>query len=110
MSDKVSEFYEDKKNVDEMKNWNSTLKEWETNNVQCGRIIGVYSDLDITYSSGDKAQSIVIAYELLPIGGELVCDLNETMELRYFSREEKPVLFTQSHEDLWNDFFIQKGE
>jgi len=78
--------------------------------VQCGRIIGVYSDLDITYSSGDKAQSIVIAYELLPIGGELVCDLNETMELRYFSREEKPVLFTQSHEDLWNDIFIQKGE
>ena len=32
MSDKVSEFYEDKKNVDEMQNWNSTLKEWETNN------------------------------------------------------------------------------
>lgn len=31
MSDKVSEFYEDKKNVDEMQNWNSTLKEWETN-------------------------------------------------------------------------------
>ena len=25
MSDKVSEFYEDKKNVDEMQNWNSTL-------------------------------------------------------------------------------------
>ena len=36
MSDKVSEFYEDKKNVDEMQNWNSTLKEWETNNDNLG--------------------------------------------------------------------------
>ena len=73
--------------------------------VRVGRIIGVYSDLDITYTSGDKAQSIVIAYELLPIGGELFCDHEETMELRYFSKEEKPMLFTQSHEDLWNDIF-----
>jgi ubiquinone/menaquinone biosynthesis C-methylase UbiE len=29
MSNVVSQWYEDKKNVDEMRNWNSALKEWE---------------------------------------------------------------------------------
>ena len=29
MSDIVAEWYEDKKNVDEMQGWNSALKEWE---------------------------------------------------------------------------------
>ncbi len=29
MSNVVSQWYEDKKNVDEMQNWNSALKAWE---------------------------------------------------------------------------------
>ena len=73
--------------------------------VEIGRIIGVYTDLDIVYPSGDKAQSIVIAYELIPVGGELFCDQVETKELRYFSRDNKPQLFTKSHDDLWNDIW-----
>ena len=47
----------------------------------------------------------MIAFELKPVGGELRCDFRETMELRYFSKEEKPKLFTKSHEDLWNEIF-----
>lgn len=73
--------------------------------VETGRIIGVYTDLDIVYSSGDKAQSIVIAYELIKTGGEFFCDQIETKELRYFSGDNKPQLFTKSHDDLWNDIF-----
>ncbi len=73
--------------------------------VKVGRIIGVYTDLDITYSSGDQAQSIVIAYELIKVGGELFCDQKETTELRYFSKDNKPQLFTKSHDDLWDDIF-----
>ena len=73
--------------------------------VKVGRIIGVYTDLDIKYSSGDLAQSIVIAYELVPIGGELYCDQIETMELRYFSKNEKPELFTKSHDELWDEIW-----
>ena len=73
--------------------------------VKVGRIIGVYTDLDITYSSGDQAQSIVIAYELIEVGGELFCDQKETTELRYFSKENKPQLFAKSHDDLWDDIF-----
>ena len=73
--------------------------------VEVGRIIGVFTDLDITYASGDQAQSVVIAYELKPVGGELYCDQVETTGLRYYSKDEKPELFTKSHEDLWNEIW-----
>ena len=73
--------------------------------VEVGKIIGVFTDLDITYASGDQAQSVVIAYELIPVGGQLYCDQVETTELRYFPKEEKPELFTKSHEDLWNEIW-----
>ncbi len=73
--------------------------------VEVGKIIGVFTDLDITYASGDQAQSVVIAYELKPVGGELYCDQVETTELRYYSKDEKPELFTKSHEDLWNEIW-----
>ena len=49
------------------------------------RLIGVYTDSDITYPNGDRAQSIVIAYELQKIGGKLFCDQDETLELKCFS-------------------------
>jgi hypothetical protein len=66
-----------------------------------------YTDPDIIYPNGDQAQSIVIAYELQVIGGKLFCDQDETLELKYFSKEEKPQLFTGSHEELWNEIFNQ---
>ena len=73
--------------------------------VSVGRLIGVYTDPDIVYSNGDRAQSIVIAYELRTVGSVLACDQAETLELKYFSKEEKPQLFTGSHEARWNDIF-----
>ena len=73
--------------------------------VSVGRLIGVYTDPDIAYPNGDQAQSIVIAYELQVTGSELFCDQDETLELKYFSKEKKPQLFTGSHEALWNDIF-----
>ena len=73
--------------------------------VSAGRLIDVYTDLDITYFNGDQTQSIIIAYELRTVGGKLFCDRDETLELKYFSKEEKPQLFTGSHEALWNDIF-----
>ena len=73
--------------------------------VEVGKIIGVFTDMDVRYASGDQAQSIVIAYELKPVGGELYCDQVETTELRYFSKDEKPELFTKSHDDLWEEIW-----
>ena len=73
--------------------------------VEAGRVIGVYTDPDIVYANGDRAQSIVIAFELRAVGGELFCDHAETLELAYFARDNKPALFAKSHEDLWDDIF-----
>lgn len=81
------------------------VKEETGLDVSVGRLIGVYTDPDITYPNGDRAQSIVIAYELQVTGGRLSCDQHETLELRYFSKEEKPPLFTGSHEALWDAVF-----
>ena len=50
----------------------------------------------------------MIVYELQVIGGKLFCDQDETLELKYFSKEEKSQLFTGSHVELWNDIFYQK--
>ncbi len=71
--------------------------------VEVGKIIGVYTDSDMKYASGDEAHSIVIAYELNAVSGELFCDNVETKELKYFSLDEKPVLFCKQHEELWRD-------
>ena len=59
------------------------------------------------YASGDKAQSIVIAYELKVVGGELFCDREETLELKYFPLDNMPELFCRQHEELLED--IRKG-
>ena len=81
------------------------LKEETGLDVETGKIIGVYTDPDVFYPSGDRAQSIIVVYELKVVGGELCCDREETLELKYFGKGNMPEMFTQFHEDLWNDLF-----
>ena len=81
------------------------LKEETGLDVETGKIIGVYTDPDVLYPSGDRAQSIIVVYELKVVGGELSCDREETLELKYFGKGNMPEMFTQFHEDLWNDIF-----
>ena len=56
MSNIVVEWYEDKKNVDEMQNWNPALKEWEQS------VISIFSSgakiLDIGCGLGREAFSL----------------------------------------------------
>ena len=73
--------------------------------VEVVKLIGVYTDCDMKYASGDEAHSIVIGYELKVVGGNLFCDGNETLELEYFSRDDKPELFCKQHEEFWRDIF-----
>lgn len=73
--------------------------------VEVGKLIGIYTDCDMKYASGDEAQSICIAYELEVLGGELFCDREETLELKYFSLNELPELFCKQHEEFWRDIF-----
>ena len=79
------------------------IKEETGLDVEVGKLIGVYTELDMEYPNGDKAQSICIAFELKAIGGELICDKVETLELKYFSLDNVPTLFCKQHEDLLRD-------
>ena len=81
------------------------VKEETGLDVKVGRLIGVYTDCDMKYASGDEAHSIVIGYELKAIDGNLFCDGEETLELRYFSQANKPELFCKQHEEFWDDIF-----
>lgn len=76
------------------------VKEETGLDVEVGKLIGIYTDLDMEYPNGDKAQSICLAFELKVIGGELSCDKQETLELRYFPVDNAPDLFCKQHEEL----------
>ena len=83
------------------------LKEETGLDVEVGRLIGIYTDFDMQYPNGDKAQSICVAFELTVVGGELSCDKDETLELKYFSLDNMPVLFCKQHEELLQDIRTQ---
>ena len=78
--------------------------------VEISRLIGVYTDCDMEYPNGDKAQSICIVYEFRVAGGKLVCDETETLELKWFSLEEEPELFCKQHEETWRDIKRLRSE
>ena len=77
--------------------------------VEVGKLIGIYTDCNMEYASGDKAQSIVIAYELKALGGKLFCDKEETLALKYFPLDNMPELFCKQHEELLADIRKEKA-
>lgn len=79
------------------------VKEETGLDVEVDRLIGVYTELDMEYPNGDKAQSICVAFELKVVGGELSCANDETLSLKYFSLDNTPALFCKQHEDLLFD-------
>ena len=79
------------------------VKEETGLDVEVGNLIGVYTDCDAVCPNGDKYQSVCIAYELSVVGGELFCDNDETLELKYFPVNDTPKLFCKQHEDLLED-------
>ena len=79
------------------------VKEETGLDVEVGKLIGVYTDCDVVCANGDQVQSICIGYEMTVAGGELVCDKDETLELKYFSLDNIPELFCKQHEELLRD-------
>lgn len=84
------------------------VKEETGLDVEVGDIIGIYTDSDMKYPNGDEAHSICIGFKLKAVGGELFCDHKETLELKYFSKEDKPTLFCKQHEELWQDVWEKR--
>ena len=84
------------------------VKEETGLDVEVGELIGIYTDFDVECRNGDKFQSILIAYELTTVGGELFCDQKETMELQYFGLDNAPELFCKQHNDILHDVRMRK--
>lgn len=85
------------------------VKEETGLDVVVGELIGIYTDFDVVCSNGDQFQSILIAYELTVMGGDLFCDQQETKELKYFSLTDVPELFCKQHNDILRDVRKRKG-
>ena len=79
------------------------VKEETGLDVEVDNLIGIYTDSDVICANGDKVHSICIGYEMSIVGGELICDENETLELKYFSLNDMPELFCKQHEELLRD-------
>ena len=79
------------------------VKEETGLDVDINKLIGIYTDSDVVCVNGDKVHSICIGYEMSIVGGELISDENETLELKYFSLDNMPELFCNQHEELLRD-------
>ena len=79
------------------------VKEETGLDVEVDNLIGIYTDCNMEYPNGDKAQSICIVFELKVTGGALCCDKEETLELKYFSLDHTPEMFCKKHEEILND-------
>ena len=79
------------------------VKEETGFDVEVNNLIGIYTDCNLEYPNGDKAQSICIAFELNVVGGQMYCDKEETLELKYFPFDKIPEMFCKQHEDILCD-------
>jgi mutator protein MutT len=76
------------------------VKEETGLDVEVNNLIGIYTDCNLEYPNGDKAQSILIVFELSVLGGTMFCDNEETLELKYFPLDNLPDIFCKQHEEI----------
>ena len=80
--------------------WNESLPECvvrevreETGlEVEPKRLIGIYTspDFDVTYPNGDLVQQVTLCFQCRVIGGKLVADKEETLDLAWFPPDRRP--------------------
>lgn len=58
--------------------------------VELTRVLGVYGgpEFVVTYRNGDRTSYLMVVFEGRPVAGELRPDGVETLDVRYFTREE----------------------
>ncbi|MBE6873291.1 MAG: NUDIX domain-containing protein [Ruminococcus albus] len=71
-------------------------------------LVGIYSKYDVECTNGDKLQPVTALFRVEVVGGELRCDENETLELRYFGKEELPEIYCKQHRDMIDDWFAKR--
>lgn len=77
--------------------------------VEVGNLVGVYTSPELVeYPNGDKCQMVTQVFLCRQIGGDQKIDGDETLELKYFQRENRPVLFRAHLERALQDFEANK--
>ena len=66
--------------------------------------LGLYHNYDMMWSNGDRAHTLGAIYPAEIEGGELRTD-EESLELRFFSREELPALCFEDHRAAVADYY-----
>lgn len=66
--------------------------------------LGIYHNHNMEWSNGDKAHTIGAFYVFEIVGGNLRID-EESLELKFFSKEEIPELFAEDHIEALKAYF-----
>lgn len=67
-------------------------------------LIGVYTKYFDEYPNGDRAQTIAFFFKGSISGGKIIDENEESIELKFFNKDEVPELFNLQHNDAFNDF------
>ena len=76
------------------------------------KLLGIYSGpkYKISYPNGDMVQTVAVAFYVKVIGGNLKTGVDsETLELKYFSKNELPEIAGPDFEDMIKDAFNNKS-
>ena len=73
--------------------------------VEIGDLVGIYTCPELVeYPNTDKCQMVTQVFVCRSIGGQLKIDGDETLELTYFHKEDRPKLFREHLERAMQDF------
>lgn len=84
------------------------VKEESGLDVEITSLYGVYSKYFAEFTNGDKAQPIVHIFKAKIIGGELIDQNDETLELKFFDLRNVPPMFCKQHQDILDDVLAGK--
>ena len=76
--------------------------------VKVERLLGVYTKYSDRYPNGDLAQPVTIMFLCSIAGGTLDPDNSETLELKFFTRNDLPHLYKPQHEDMLEDILSDR--
>ena len=73
-------------------------------NVHLDYLVGVYHNHHAEWPNGDKAHVVCAVYKAIILSGEPRTD-EESLELRFFDRDELPELPSEDYRDALRDYF-----
>ena len=79
-------------------------KEETSLDINLDYLIGIYNNYNMEWPSGDKAHVICAIYKATIKSGVLKKDF-ESLELKFFKKEDIPYIFAEDHRKAINDYF-----